>query len=161
MELKDYKQIVELTAVYPKEVKDFGKVYTWLGLEGEFLEYMCAADEESRFKERFDVIWYAAAFCKEYGLDFEKLFDDAKNLREDEYGHHGNWHEILKKYYRDGKAIPKDAAESMAFYHIINVIIDLTDEQIAEGLKQNYDKLMRRRETNTIHGDGDDRELNV
>jgi NTP pyrophosphatase (non-canonical NTP hydrolase) len=161
MELKDYKEIVELTAVYPQEVKDFGKVYTWLGLKGEFMEFLSAKTNEDEFKERFDVIWYAAAFCKEYELDFEKIFDDAKNCREDNYDYYPNWNELLKKYYRDDKPILKHAAESEVFFFIIEVLCGLSDEQIAEGLKQNYDKLMRRRETNTIHGDGDNRELNA
>jgi hypothetical protein len=156
MNLTDYKEIVNLTAVYPQTVHDFGKVYTWLGLEGEFEEFLTSFGE-AQFKERFDVIWYAAAFCKEFDLDFERIFNDARN-QTGVYKFYGVWYETLKKYYRDGKAIPKSAAEAQVYYPIYNVLKGLTDEEIERGLKMNYDKLIKRRETNTIHGDGDDRE---
>lgn len=86
---------------------------------------------------------------------------------------------MVKKFYRDGKVLDKygiidemiDAiVKNMSTVHFIytefNNAMELTKEERAEFenffdirhvLALNYEKLMGRRENNTIHGDGDNR----
>lgn len=160
MKPNSYKEIVHLTAVYPKTVEDFGKAYTLLGFLGEIEEWAnTEGNSEEEFKEAFDVVWYACAICKEFGLDFEDVVQSARdNIKEENY-RPVNVFELVKKYYRDGKPIAAEDVRVFLIRNLYLVIADYTNEEFERGLQQNYDKLMRRRETNTIHGDGDNREL--
>lgn len=109
MNLKEYQEIINKTAVFPKEI---GLIYCTLGVTGEAGEIaekvkklyrdnggqMTEEIRNSLKKEIGDVLWYCTALSSELGFTLEEV------------------------------------------------------------MEANYEKLMKRRETNTLHGNGDDRE---
>lgn len=109
MEIKQYEEVIKMTAVFPQEI---GLLYCTLGVNGEAGEIaekvkklyrdsngeMTEELRQSLIKEIGDVIWYCAALSSVLGVSLEEVLD------------------------------------------------------------KNYEKLMKRRATNTLHGNGDDRE---
>lgn len=188
MELNKYKNIINKTAVYPKTVNDFGKMYTYLGLIGEFREMQDAyakciygyspaqfENKKQLSKEIGDVIWYITATANEFDLnkkEFDDLFTNI-NVQNDPY--YNNSEEIyqiinsfsfetlaenFKKFYRDGKKIPKELIinKLTEVCDILGQIISDEDFTFDNILEENYNKLIKRRETGTLKGDGDNRE---
>jgi hypothetical protein len=155
----EYKEIVNQTAVYPAEVQDFGKAYVILGFLGEAFEASEEKHPERKFKEVFDTVWYFAAICKEFKLDFERLWEKLENAKEIEDKDMPNIFEALKKYYRDGKQIDKNLVLKFVMPIMFSLLKEYSPQQKSVGLQMNYDKLMLRRETNTLHGDGSEREI--
>jgi len=168
--ISQYAEIINKTAIYPQEVNKFGIAYTWLGLNEEFKEFWekeTNQDKEGMLKEAGDVCWYICALCKETGIDFEQLLTHyikiiryqlpkltATELIYELLTFSGN----VKKFYRDGKEININTLE-----YILREILDFVFENYEEEdiyiiLQKNYEKLIKRRETNTLHGDGDNRE---
>lgn len=118
MDFKEYQQIIEETAVYPKQV---ALAYCAMGLTGEAGE---VADK------------------------IKKLYRDDKLHSLDAA------HEMIlidqNKY-----AIAKELGDVLWYITAMANEIDMDLEEIAQ---MNYNKLIKRRETNTLHGSGDDRE---
>lgn len=185
MKYEEYKGIVEETAVFPQKVENFGVAYCWLGLLGELGELGIAFSnaivlkEQTRnieynkdvIKEAGDVQWYVTAMAKELNIPLEKYLVMQENLKwpsnnpEDMI-----WllianftptiSEMIKKFYRDGKPLDKNTigrflARVMAY---LKVILETVGTSYETCLEMNYNKLIKRRETNTLHGDGDNRE---
>lgn len=159
MTIKEYQEIINKTAVYPQQVNNFGIAYCIMGIFDELTEVYGKVqnndDQKNINKEIGDVLWYICATCKELELDFENILKDRKNITTiNPLGVFG----ILKKYYRDGKPIDKgfitDYLKDLAY----DLLSHLPEETIYSILEENYNKLIKRRETNTIHGDGDNRE---
>lgn len=170
MNLRDYKEIINKTAVYPKVVTDFGISYAAWGFldeKEEYYEKIQLFNEvpnditiEDIRKEFFDVVWYATAMCLEADLDYFRVMNDVIEGNDDldiPIGVYGN----IKKFYRDGKPINKELMENYLIRTLLQmseVYPDIMDEkEFLIGLEENYNKLIKRRENNTIHGDGDNR----
>lgn len=184
MKINDYKKIISETAIYPQEVNNFGKVYCLLGLMGEWYE-LVSKFEETVFrdtdnelirgvtKEVGDVFWYMTALSGELNLDInryyrvtvdpryyenyrasEEIYEDLFDIRFTELA------ESFKKYYRDGKEIDTDGVHVLMLRIAERLSLICTDLNISmtSVLTENYNKLIKRRETNTLHGDGDNRE---
>lgn len=164
MTLDDYKEIIKKTAVYPEEI---GFAYCTMGIVGEFGEFLEAYNarkDEEIIKEAGDVMWYLTALStRELDEDINKLF--AFELLDQEPGTLfiesvlalGRISENVKKFYRDGK--PLDI--NMEIGYIADVIYTLCfvrSISIQYVLEKNYEKLVKRRETDTLHGDGNNRE---
>ena len=171
MELIEYQEIVNETAVYPKEM---GLAYTTLGLVGEFQEFCNTQTEKGLLKEFGDVCWYLAASCREIESPFHLTFNpDWKQpvgqmhlgfLREvtinDCNRILGEICEIVKKHYRDENGIDNINLANLYMKFSKN-LCDLGRDygvDIELALQTNYDKLMKRKELNMLKGSGDDRE---
>ncbi len=163
MNLTEYKQIIKETAIYPQEVKNFGIAYCVLGLFDEIGEVMEKVEQNADIaeinKERFDVMWYICALCNELNLNFEGIVARGRSAR-----HYSDEIEpsilfgMVKKYYRDGKIIDNSIVSNLLTDLVFELFKTVDVETFNKGLQDNYDKLMKRRATNTIHGDGDNRE---
>ena len=171
MEIKKYIEIIEKTAVFPTTVSNFGVAYCWLGIQDELREFFEKIDDQD-WKglngEKGDVMWYLCALCQNVGINFEDLMEQFTDFHQKE-----DWRKIsreqifmritsfsgnIKKFYRDGKELNLVILTSV-LEDIINVIFyHSTKEDILGVLEANYDKLIARRATNTVHGDGDYRE---
>lgn len=185
MDINKYKEIVNKTAIYPQTVNNFGKMYTYLGLIGEYYEMTNAfekivyslslpskEDINAVSKEIGDVIWYITAMSKEFDLPINKIeeflnreittqyLSDDELLIDAESINFSIHAESFKKFYRDSKEI--DSASILSTIslvcEVITEIMQSLELNLEDVLTQNYNKLMKRRETNTLHGDGDNRE---
>lgn len=171
MEAKEYKEIVALTAVFPKKVKNFGLAYGWLGMIDETAEFLNSLEDLQTVanKEAGDVFWYMAAICDQVGIKFEDVIDGY--LHDSEFFMEINDEESpvylftgkIKKLYRDNKPIDLDDLTDVLVHHLHYINFNYQyafdeDMDVNHIMKINYDKLMLRRETNTVHGDGDNRE---
>lgn len=103
-----------------------------------------------------EIIAETAVFPKEIGLLYCGL-----GL----CGEAGEVAEKIKKLYRDSsgviteefkQALAKEMGDVAWYLTAMSDIIGISMEEI---LQINYDKLMARRATNTLHGNGDDREV--
>lgn len=175
MEINDYKEIIAKTAIFPNEVTDFGLAYSWLGLIEESEEARNAFEtfrvdtkndknKKALVKELGDVCWYITNIAVIENLDLEEIFTMRTNLSDLIGGktitaYCGN----IKKYYRDGKAVDKQELTNILTLLINGMMlsVNLYDIKLETVLEINYNKLMKRRETNTIQGDGDNREEQV
>jgi NTP pyrophosphatase (non-canonical NTP hydrolase) len=171
MEVKEYIRIIEKTAVFPREVTSFGIGYCWLGIQDELREFFEKIDNhewDGLDGEKGDVTWYICALCQETGLSFEELItplieyyqkeDWKKITRESIFMSIATFSGNIKKFYRDGKRLNEIILKDLLF-DILNIIYyHNTAEEILSILEQNYSKLLARRATNTLHGDGDYRE---
>ena len=162
MKVVDYKDIISKTAVFPRKVDDFGLAYCLIGLFDEFLEVdekvVDGVNREEILSEVGDVLWYLCALCNELDLSFEDIISNPKNLGKNHspfklFG-------IVKKHYRDGKVIDKELVTNYLINFISYTfnIANVTKNDVESILENNYKKLIARRETNTLHGDGDNRE---
>lgn len=159
MTIKEYQEIINTTAVYPQKVDNFGLAYCVLGIFDELSEIrdkVVKNDTQVNInKEIGDVLWYICASCKELNLDFEEIIKDRKNdPLIDPYYIFG----ITKKFYRDNKPIDTDKIKGYLKDLLYGVLKHLPEQTIYSILEDNYNKLIKRRETNTLHGDGDNRE---
>lgn len=172
MEIQEYKTIVEKTAIYPNKVDNFGLAYCWLGLIGETEEVYNTIELKDQKKEIGDVLWYTTAISIIVNLSLERIINLIKdfevspaqsNLINNIYG----YSEIIKKYYRDGKKIDREELEVVLANNLYILLYgnpnenEVTTDNLSEIMQMNYDKLMKRRETNTLNGDGNNREEEV
>lgn len=109
MTIKEYQEIINKTAVFPKNI---GLMYCTLGL------------------------------CGESGEVAEKV----KKLYRDHNG------EITEEFKQ---AVKKEIGDVLWYITALSSELGFTLEEVMEA---NYNKLMARRATNTLHGDGDNRE---
>ena len=188
MKHENYIEIIDKTAVYPQTVDNFGKAYCFFGLTGEWQEmlidykkviYGSGATLEENIKalgkEIGDVIWYITCACKEFGsISALECLDIISNQEASPY--YSNSEEILemannvpfatlseplKKFYRDGKPIEADLINNLlntCCKYLGEIISEEEGLDLDQILKNNYEKLMKRRTTGTLHGDGSNRE---
>jgi NTP pyrophosphatase (non-canonical NTP hydrolase) len=159
MNIKEYQEIIGKTAVYPQQVDNFGLAYCVFGIFDEMSEVHDKVDKNDTQaninKEIGDVLWYICAMCHELGLDFEEIVTKRTNLPDvDPFYVFG----VVKKFYRDKKPIDPDKIKEYLKDLTYGLLAHLPEETILGILEENYNKLIRRRETNTLHGDGDNRE---
>lgn len=163
MEIKDYQEIIKKTAVFPIKVEDFGIAYCYLGIIGETDEATQCSSSEA-MKEIGDVIWYTTALCQQLSLDLEKVLSLSREIERDTINLDINsLAEHVKKHYRDNKVIDKllfedVLTENLCYLFDLNTI---SYDDLPEIMELNYNKLIKRRETNTLHGSGDNRENEV
>lgn len=162
MNLVEYKKIINETAVFPRKVENFGLAYCLLGLFDELQEVEEKIDnrnsKEEIFSEVGDVIWYICALCNELNISFEDVIINNKKV-EKEYTPLKLFG-IVKKYYRDNKSIDKNFVYNVLL-NVTNYLFtsaNVTVNDVNNIIENNYKKLIARRETNTLHGDGDNRE---
>lgn len=166
MKLKEYENIIAETAIYPKEIKQsFGLAYCMLGLNEEFQEFIDAVYEKDKIKEAGDVIWYITAMATEVNTTISELWLEmatenidviyVSSVQKAITRLNGN----VKKYYRDGKDY------SSEIKHVLKIVLVFLKDyfskcsrNLSDILEINYNKLIKRRETNTLHGEGDNRE---
>lgn len=171
MKVAEYQEIIEKTAVFPSEV---GLAYCALGLVDELGEYLekvqNGASKEDCEKEVGDVFWYITALGKELGVTLKELFNmtnyvskfgnDPQNDPSKLFIRGSKIQGKIKKVYRDNdenkklEAIILLSEFTVCFLDFINE----RDLKLASVLEKNYNKLIARRATNTLHGDGDNRE---
>lgn len=164
MDFKKYETIIAQTAVYPRVVENFDVAYCYLGIIDELFELFEKVNNKSSDieiqKEAGDVIWYLTALAVFYKIPLETVFiklidfDSEKDMLEI-FRFAGK----VKKFYRDNKEIPLEIVSRFITIMWNIVMENETEESIAEILQMNYDKLIKRQQTNTIHGDGDNREI--
>ena len=86
--------------------------------------------------------------------NYEEVYEDLKDLT------FNNLCEGIKKFYRDGKPLDINSFDehfrTLSYY--IGDVCKSLGFNINTILRQNYDKLIKRRETGTLQGDGDNRE---
>jgi NTP pyrophosphatase (non-canonical NTP hydrolase) len=172
MKLKEYENIIAETAIYPKQVKDFGIAYCMLGLIEEFGEYLehvrdlMLTDETAKLKkkEAGDVIWYITAMATELGSSLVEIDKSSQILFEAKTSvdylliqrrlnlSAGK----VKKHYRDNVDNSEFLLNTLTLVYYFVFINE--KKHFNEILKMNYEKLIKRRETNTLHGEGDNRE---
>jgi|WetSurMetagenome_2_1015567.scaffolds.fasta_scaffold74651_3 NTP pyrophosphatase (non-canonical NTP hydrolase) len=171
MEISEYQSIIDKTAVYPKHL---GPAYTTLGMIGELGEFATAIakeDIENIKKEGGDVLWYITATCNEFAISVDRVFQirDHKWPMEHEGKSYANEailistevSELVKKFCRD-KTIDLEYLIIKLNHVFTQVLFALSyyGLSLEETLEANYKKLIKRRETNTLHGSGDNREEN-
>lgn len=161
MKIKEYEKIIAETAIYPKKVEDFGLAYCMLGLNEEFQEYYDSKTPSSNVKEAGDVIWYVTAMANEIGTSVSELWLEIATENIKSVGIESTRNMIIrlngniKKHYRDGKDYTPQIKTVLKFV-LAHIIED--SNNFGEILSTNYNKLIKRRETNTLHGEGDNRE---
>lgn len=171
MDILEYQSIIEKTAVYPKHL---GTAYTTLGMIGELGEFAVAVsnnDDENIKKEAGDVFWYITATCSELGIKVTDVFHlnmtkkwTTLPLSPDEAATEAilistEVSEMIKKFCRDGNI--DLSLLVIKLHHIFYQIVSATSYygiNVSEIFEANYTKLIKRRETNTLHGSGDNRE---
>lgn len=172
MEVQQYKEIINKTAIFPKEHE---LSYPILGLIGEFGEFKVALRDMTLYvkqpnkrknllKEAGDVLWYITAICKVYGIEAtEVIIENGKgkfdwsvtesDIRIAEIA------ESIKKYLRDDKIDLDKLKENLIFVSdTVRMSSVYNGIMLSEILKTNYEKLIKRRETGTLQGSGDHRE---
>ena len=169
MNARDYHESVKSTAIYPRQVDNFGLAYTYLGLVGEDLEvqekYDVVYKAESSLpllKEAGDVMWYISSMCKEVGLDFVELVN-IKNPTFDQVYVLEMLAEPIKKFYRDGTPLDLEFFKSVLLFYIdsIRSLAEMQGSSLEIVMEINHNKLKNRHKTGTIQGSGDDRENNL
>lgn len=162
MKPSEYSSIIEQTAVFPRAVDNFGLAYGWLGLIDESDELLQTSGYENEIKEFGDVCWYVTLISTEAGLDINQVLDipQYSTMSEDIPSIEGYTGKI-KKFYRDETALDKLMLTNVLRKHLAKVLTSsrfLTPQDLEKVLEVNYNKLIKRRETNTIQGSGDNRE---
>ena len=157
--IEEYMEFCRTTAIYPGRGTEKEVIYLFLGLMGEYSEWINSVSINRQTfhrsydpKEAGDVCWYVARLCDVLNLNTEELLtyglnkSDQNNLSE-----LPNIHEVMKKYLRDGKD-PTNALINQIkhFMSDINFYHDLTSI-----LKDNIKKLSERKQTGTLQGSGE------
>lgn len=185
MKVNDYVDIVEKTAIYPDEPSLAYVVLGLVGEAGEFIdEFFSPATTKIKItKEAGDVYWYITAICKETGLSAKHVLSSSERSIidtvaevEDPFKLHiqltkttSRLAEIAKKYYRDAETLSErdeylDKYEDELFTLLIKTGVLVESLARIKGidfekiLEVNYNKLIKRRKTNTLSGEGSDRE---
>lgn len=165
MKLKEYSEIIEKTAIYPKEVKNFDVAYCYLGVLDEFTELSEKFNNDAPpleiMKEQGDVIWYLTALANFFKISVEQVFIKIINFdpTKEDIAMVFSLSGKIKKYYRDNKEIPVDHVSKFITFMWNSVTKNNSPKEIEQILQMNYDKLIARRDTGTLHGDGDNREI--
>lgn len=166
MKLKEYENIIAETAIYPKEItQSFGLAYCMLGLIEEFQELSDTRTKTEAQKEAGDVIWYITAMATEVNTSISELWLELATEKYEPFDT-SSTKDILcrlsgkvKKHYRDGKDYSAEIKTSLKQVLVhMKKMLDTQNIDFSEVLQTNYDKLIKRRETNTLHGEGDNRE---
>ncbi len=151
----NYTDIIQKTAVFPKQVNDFSLAYFTLGLFDELSEYYDALIENSSdmaiIKEAGDVCWYACGIANHLELDFMELVN---NRQKDKSLNPFLLLGLVKKHYRDNKELDKEQV-SKILKIILYECMEGHDPELI--LRTNYEKLIDRLERNAIQGSGDNR----
>jgi NTP pyrophosphatase (non-canonical NTP hydrolase) len=190
MNYKEYQKIINKTAVYPKEMGIGYTVLGLIGETDELLTALIGGflikkhaklDNKSNYREAIakeigDVLWYIAATCNELNIHLQEVFiddtiDPIEILPEDRQLERfsdpillaAELAEKAKKYLRDKAAPDKNKVieRLQAIYVNCKSIAEYIDYDIETVMQMNYDKLIKRRETGTLHGSGDNRENEV
>jgi hypothetical protein len=173
MKITEYQTIIGKTAQYPETVHGFGLSYAGWGLIGENDEYLHELDiiqwgpkdtsPDAFIKEAGDLCWYITLMSTILHLNITDIFEG--ECTKDEYIPLDKMAEPIKKHYRDSKPI-----DTNLFTEILKGLVCKMREDIdfinassthnismENILKVNYEKLLKRRENNTIKGDGSNR----
>jgi len=167
-----YQTEAQKTAIYPK---NYGVLYTALGLVDESVEFLNAIGTKNEAKELGDCFWYFANFIRELGLDITDIDDTAYELEDQapfnnalqaarqmvETG--GKICGIIKKYIRDekvGQPLSEDKLTQIDFelswylnaMYYVMTHLNLDFEEVAE---KNLEKLFSRQERGKLNGSGD------
>lgn len=108
------------------------------------------------FKEYSEIIKQTAVYPKEIGLIYCTL---------GMCGESGEVAEKAKKIYRDNNGVISEETRRLLLKELGDVLWYITaasnelGSSLEEVARMNFDKLVARRQTNTLHGNGDDREL--
>lgn len=176
MNISDYQPIIKKTAVFPKTTDKFDAAYAALGLTGEAGELVQAVrykeDQSVIVKEAGDVYWYITALANAYGFTLEQVIPsnsvnlyfqtqldailDALLIETTKVS------EMVKKTYRDAhmdqsKRLIDIKLGLTLIAATVAGILNVYSCTLEECLEENYNKLISRKENNTLHGDGDDR----
>lgn len=163
MEALKYSGIIAETAVYPRQVNNFGVAYAFIGMYDEMQEVrekIWVGNVSEAHTERFDVVWYICALCNELDIDFPAMVQQYFDIRDEGLENYEKdfYFGKIKKFYRDGKVIDKrHITENFLLPFMHELFISYDQKSFEQGLQENYDKLMSRRQNGTIHGDGDKR----
>jgi NTP pyrophosphatase (non-canonical NTP hydrolase) len=164
MDIKEYKEIIAKTAIFPSKVDNFGLAYCWLGLMGETAEVEDDPRSEGNMKEIGDVCWYMTACANILNLDLHKIFDVKRDV-ESKHVSLASLSEKIKKYYRDNLDLSQYSSifEDAFTMHLrfLFTWTGIESDELPEILEQNYNKLIKRRETGTLQGSGSNREEEV
>lgn len=165
MDLKQYQKRCLETAIYPNIGNN--PLYPFLGLCGEFSEFYeieLTGYHEDVKKELGDVFWYFSILCYELKIDLTKIIGNQniavifKGL-DTIFKDIGKLSELFKKQIRDNNEIPLLNFELILFDIYINLFyyIDYRGWTVFEIMDMNISKLQKRKERNTLHGNGDNR----
>lgn len=167
MMLDEYQELAATTAVYPVEYK---YAYPSLGLAeevGEFCEKLLGPRERLDMgHELGDVMWYASAVARDFGLtlsecfvrtdfpasdnpDFAMLFAALRLA--------GRVKKVLRGDTFDEKKMDQVKLELGRILHCVNVLAQHFDFTMEEICQMNLDKLFDRKERGVLKGDGDNR----
>ena len=170
MNYLEYATIIEKTAVYPKDKAESYLVHGLCGEAGEFIRAWNFGSLEQKCKELGDVWWYLTALAIHYNLIghlnesiyYTKLakYPSSNTIFLMMFEEIGVISEQTKKYLRDGTEVSIFVPlERIA--NALKALGDLAGLSLEVVWQTNYDKLMKRRQTNTLHGSGDNREEQV
>ena len=156
----NYLEEIRKFVVYPQQVNNFGLVYCYLGIIDEQSELVEKLDDDSSkediIKELGDILFYIVMFAYESGINID--INDIKTEETSE--------EIIraipgmiKKYYRDNKPLDKEILTSFLsmMLKMVEEACDVLNTNIQDVARINVEKLSKRKENNTIKGDGDNR----
>lgn len=170
----EYQTEARKTAIYPK---NYGIVYTALGLVDESVEFFNSLGTKNEAKELGDCFWYFANFIKELDLDIKDIDDTSYELEDQApFGDviqparqmvdtAGKICGIVKKYIRDekvGQPMSEDKLTQIDFelawylnamYYAMHHL-NLDWGEVAE---ENRDKLVSRQDRGKLNGSGDHR----
>ena len=158
----NYPEIINKTAKFPKQVDDFSLAYFTLGLfdeMDELIEKIINFDlgngtvtTNDVIAEAGDVCWYACGIANHLNLDFMSIVANRASYKENTnpFSLLG----LVKKHYRDGKALDPEVVENILKNIIHKAMCNINPKIV---LKTNYDKLIDRLERDVIKGDGDNR----
>lgn len=170
---KEYADLAAQTAIYPKE---YGVVYTTLGLTDETVEFVQSLGTQNEAKELGDCFWYFANLIRELGLDITDIDDTAYELEDQakfrntqEATHQmletcGKISGLIKKHLRDEKIgqISDDKLTQLDFefswyLNAVYYVMSFRNLDWREVAQTNVDKLFSRKERGKLNGSGDSR----
>jgi len=170
MKFIDYKEIIKKTAKFPTSLNS--RSYCLMGLFGEFVEFLekridPSSSRKDLKKELGDVFWYLTALCSVLGSDVMEIIPTAELSKSSFTAsknrfiiNYGKLSEVIKKVYRDNNSINKEINDVFLRSMMLSLynLSTLSGFTVEEVLETNYNKLIKRRETNTLLGSGDNRE---
>lgn len=172
MKLTDYQKKALETVIYPKE---YGVVYTALGLVDEIYEFYESIGSDEEIGELSDCCWYIACFAHECEINMQDLSDLADDLNgqinfydifdatNQMIGSASRICGLVKKYIRDD-GLKMSLEREIKLQVELSVII-LSIYYICEKLettfdyvaKYNIEKLASRKQRGKLGGSGDRR----